>query len=546
MNPESLAGRTDAVTKLWELKRLADGRVAQDMPMVHFGLLLSDENYRDGILEKASISQDPALAQLALALMELGLTGPLRSRPNGFASHSGALAADGITLGGGGGAGGSSRSSASGTLPLWLVMGLILTAFALVGGLWFAQQADGPRSVAVSDSLTRDTVWSAGNTYVLKGMIFVDGGARLTIEPGVTVQGEPGSALIVTREGRIHARGRDDTPVVFTSAKPAGQRKAGDWGGLVLLGSAPVNREGRIEGVDETDSRGSFGGDEAGSSCGVLDYVRIEFAGFEISKDNELNGLTLGGCGSGTIVRNVQVHRGLDDGIEVFGGTVDLQHIVVTGPGDDAFDWDMGWTGRVQHLLIQMHPDTGDNAFEGDNDKTDMDARPRSAPQFYNVTLINDPASSRAHRAMTIRRGSGGQFHNIIATGFNAELIDIRDEATARLTRSGELNFSAILAHASGADGKTPFPQEEDDDGGFSEARYFADGRVEIVGSVGMAREAIDIERPYFATAAAAYRLQPARPPQDEFWDEGADYFGAIRPGGGRGWTHGWTSFPLN
>lgn len=133
-----------------------------------------------------------------------------------------------------------------------------------------------------------------------------------------------------------------------------------------MLGSAPVNRaDAQIEGVPHGDTRGAFGGSDAGSSCGIMEYTRIEFAGFEVYANNELNGLTLGGCGDGTIVRHVQVHRALDDGIEVFGGTVDLQNIVITGAGDDSLDWDMGWRGRVQFLAIQQHADTGDNAFEG-------------------------------------------------------------------------------------------------------------------------------------------------------------------------------------
>ena len=125
----------------------------------------------------------------------------------------------------------------------------------------------------------------------------------------------------MTRDASLHAAGTADVPIVFTSASrkaPAPRR----WGGLVMLGSAPVNQaDAHIEGVPANDTRGSFGGDDADGSCGVLEYARIEFAGFEVYANNELNGLTLGGCGSGTIVRHVQVHRSLDDGVEMFGGT---------------------------------------------------------------------------------------------------------------------------------------------------------------------------------------------------------------------------------
>ncbi|HAJ43650.1 MAG TPA: hypothetical protein DCM00_13520, partial [Alcanivorax sp.] len=196
------------------------------------------------------------------------------------------------------------------------------------------------------------------------------------------------SALVITRGASLHAAGNADMPIVFTSGQPQGTRAPGDWGGVVLLGSAPVNQaDAHIEGVPANDTRGSFGGDDADGSCGVLEYARIEFAGFEVYANNELNGLTMGGCGSGTIIRHVQVHRSLDDGVEMFGGTADLRHVLITGAGDDSLDWDWGWRGRVQFLIAQQHPNSGDNAFEADNNGNQHDAEPMSEPVMYNVTL---------------------------------------------------------------------------------------------------------------------------------------------------------------
>ncbi|HBL87913.1 MAG TPA: hypothetical protein DD399_14085, partial [Alcanivorax sp.] len=139
-----------------------------------------------------------------------------------------------------------------------------------------------------------------------------------------------------------------------------------------------------------------------------IEYARIEFAGFEVYANNELNGLTLGGCGSGTIVRHVQVHRSLDDGVEMFGGTADLRHVLITGAGDDSLDWDWGWRGRVQFLIDQQHPNSGDNAFEADNNGNQHDAEPMSEPVMYNVTLVSPRSHTRHHRAMTLREGTGG------------------------------------------------------------------------------------------------------------------------------------------
>lgn len=131
------------------------------------------------------------------------------------------------------------------------------------------------------EPIRSDTTWKAGKTYILTGRSFVENGATLTIEPGVTIQGRPGSALVVTRDGRLHARGTSSQPVVFTSAAPEGLRRAGDWGGLVLLGDASINRsQAPIEGIDPADSRGGFSGTDDADNCGVLDYVRIEFAGY--------------------------------------------------------------------------------------------------------------------------------------------------------------------------------------------------------------------------------------------------------------------------
>ena len=545
--PESTK-RAEAVTRLWELKRLSDKHTAQGMPFVHFSMLLSDQVYRDGILSKAERANDPALRSMAAELKSLKLQGRLRDAAptNGAARASAALSPDGISVGSGGGGGAGAKDNAKKTSMPWLAGGLLGLAL-IAGGAWLWSNSGGPKTITVEDNILDNTVWKSGNTYVLSRLTFVESNARLTIEPGVTIRGENGSALIVTRDASIHARGQVDKPIIFTSARPLGKRQAGDWGGLVLLGNAPVNRDAHIEGIQQSDSRGDFGGSDVSSSCGVLDFVRIEFAGFEISKDNELNGLTLGGCGDGTIVRNVQVHMGLDDGVEVFGGNVDLNNIVVTGADDDAFDWDMGWTGRVQNLIIQMHPDRGDNAFEGDSYKADMDAQPRSQPQFYNVTMISDPQGQKRHRAMTVRRGSGGTFHNVLIDGFTSELIDLRDEPVARLIGSSALSFASLIVA-----GTTPdqaFPEEtgpSDDDNGFVEGSYFDPNRLELVASTGLSEQARDIYEPRFSPARINYAVQPSPLPQDEFWDESATYFGAVRPGDRRDWSRGWTAFPAN
>ena len=411
---------------------------------------------------------------------------------------------------------------------------------------------DGPGTESVNADLVESTTWRAGRTYRLEGLVFVEGRARLVIEPGVTVLGGPSAALIVTRDASIQARGTAAKPIVFTSAKPEGTRTSGDWGGVVLLGNAPTNRgEATVEGIPASDARGAFGGKDERSNCGVLEYVRIEFAGYPIGANNELNGLTLGGCGRATLVRHVQVHRAYDDGIEIFGGTVDFKHVLVTQAGDDSVDWDMGWAGRGQFVIVQQHPQLGDNGFEGDNSSEEPEAEPISRPRIYNVTMVGTGGGDRTRHAMVIRNGSGGEFRNMLITGFAVESIDLRGELTAERVASGTLSFGGIALSSAGSDDVAYFIDESgaaDDDGGFDELRYFSERAPDVLldAPQPLGPEAWSLTEPDF-TPVAAYigaGSQSAPPIDEEFWDETASYYGAVRYGEGASWTHGWTAYP--
>ena len=544
--------RADAVTRLWDFKRLCDSRTAAGMPLIHFNMLLSDPDYREGMLSKAEESSEPELKRIAASIRAMQIHGPLRGQANGSAAMATPAAPNSIRLPASGGGGGADRvddGASFGWLGLLIGGGLLFVASLTAA--WLYWQQDGPRRIEVTGNITTDTAWKSGNTYTLQDLTFVESRARLTIEPGVTVRGAPGSALVVTRDATLHARGRADAPIVFTSAQALGKRRAGDWGGVVLLGNAPVNRDAHVEGIEANDSRGDFGGNDATSSCGVLDYVRVEFAGFEISKDNELNGLTLGGCGSGTIVRHVQVHRSLDDGVEMFGGTADLRHVLITGAGDDSLDWDWGWRGRVQFLIAQQHPNSGDNAFEADNNGNQHDAEPMSEPVMYNVTLVSPRSHTRHHRAMTLREGTGGHFHNLFMHGFSGEAVDIKDAVTVGNLDNGRLSFEALAINDIGGRGIRFFEDESgdaDDDGGLDEAAYFRDTVGARFGvDPQFSRDVSSTVNPDFAPGGTSgLRDGAVAPPQGEFWDESALYIGAIRPGAARDWTDGWTDFPLN
>ncbi|MPR34374.1 T9SS C-terminal target domain-containing protein [Salmonirosea aquatica] len=272
----------------------------------------------------------------------------------------------------------------------------------------------------ISGSITTNTTWTAGNQYILSGFVYVEDGATLTIEPGTIIKGEKSSkgSLIVKRGGKIIANGTVDKPIVFTSNQAKGQRAAGDWGGLVLLGKAPVNKaDARIEGENISE----FGGTDPADNSGSLKYVRIEFAGIAFETDKEINGLTFGGVGSGTTVDYVQVSYSGDDSYEWFGGTVNAKHLIAYRGLDDDFDTDNGYSGMVQYGLIIRDPAVADqagdsNAFESDNDATGTEAMPKTAAKFANVTATIAPGTldSKYNTALRLRRSSELKVYNSV------------------------------------------------------------------------------------------------------------------------------------
>lgn len=408
--------------------------------------------------------------------------------------------------------------------------------------------------VLVESDITEDTTWNGSNVYVLTDTIFVEPGVSLTVQAGTTVRGRRGSALVVRAGGRLFSRGTQPQPVVFTSDAPEGSRLPGDWGGVALLGEAPTNAEDPVlEGVEQRDRVG-YGGDDPESSCGVLEYTRIEFAGFPLQRDEELNGLTLAGCGRGTLVDHVQVHFGLDDGVELFGGTVDLRHVVVTRAQDDSIDWDQGWTGSAQFVAIAQDAE-GDNGIEASS-SGDEDASPRSAPEIWNITLLGS-GTDGSQRAITFKEGTGGKIFNGLVVGHPLEAIDIRDSSTVTQLQSGLLSVEHTMFFGVGPGGDRWFPTPEDeteqepddgrdDDEGFDEAAFFLEGDFDLVFGVNPnLTGAFNVSDPGWVpqgTTVLDAGTTPGRPLFDGF-DEQADYAGAFAPGRSP-WTEGWTAYP--
>ena len=228
----------------------------------------------------------------------------------------------------------------------------------------------------VTGLITEDTYWYADTAYEMAGKVVVEDGATLFIEAGTTIQARDGqgsvsTALIIAQGGKIEAVGTPQAPIVFTSIYDQGQLDESDqglWGGIVILGKAPISAYATpslIEGIPANVGYGEYGGTDATDNSGVLKYISIRHAGTLLGDGNELNGLTLGGVGSGTVIDNIEVVGNLDDGIEFFGGCVDASNLLVWAQGDDAFDIDQAYAGTISNFVNVEGADS-DHALEID------------------------------------------------------------------------------------------------------------------------------------------------------------------------------------
>jgi hypothetical protein len=295
------------------------------------------------------------------------------------------------------------------------------------------------QQITVTGDISADTKWYANARYFLSGSVYVKNNATLTIEPGTIIKGVSGTkgALIIERGSKIMAQGTSSQPIIFTSDKPAGQRAAGDWGGLVICGKATTNKHdsGVGVGLAEGGIGSYYGGTDDADNSGVLQYVRIEFPGIALTAtaNSEINGLTLYSVGSATTIDHIQVSYSGDDSYEWFGGTVYCKYLVAVRGLDDDFDTDNGFRGKVQFALgirdPQVADQSGSNGFESDNDADGTQTTPVTAPVFSNVTLFGPYASSTSNvntyykRAMHLRRSTQLSVYNSIFVGWPKGLL---------------------------------------------------------------------------------------------------------------------------
>ncbi len=328
-----------------------------------------------------------------------------------------------------------------------------------------------PNQITTNLTLTNDRVWT------LDGRTTVSNGAELTIEPGTIVkanagQGANASVLIIARGSTINANGTAANPIVFTSAadniqlgESAGsnldQNDRGLWGGLIVLGSAPGSFRGdvesvQIEGIPANDSNGLYGGSSPADNSGTLNYISIRHGGTNIGEGNEINGLTLGGVGTGTTISNIEVVANVDDGIEFFGGTVNASNLFVWAVGDDSIDIDQAYSGTITNAGIVLG-DISDHALEIDGPEGSMDG----AFTINDLTMFGNTTTPNGEYA-DYRSNAQGATNNVYATGFKASAdVELDNNAVTQNYIDGDLTFSNwVLNVADDATARSKFVEK--------------------------------------------------------------------------------------
>ena len=302
-----------------------------------------------------------------------------------------------------------------------------------------------PSSTTLTGNINQTITLTSDKTWTLKGYVYVTDGAKLIIQPGTTIISDISEkgALCIERGAQIIAEGTPSKPIIFTSGKNVGERSPGDWGGIILLGRASTNRtsEPTIEGGIGRP----YGGTNDLDNSGVLKYVRIEYAGIAALPNSEINALTLGGVGSGTIIENVQTIYANDDAFEFFGGTVNAKNLYAFATADDDFDFDFGYRGTISFGVAKRDPqfvDNGDagNGVECDNDGTGSSAQPFTHPKLLNMILVgpNNSSSLPNHNlGLRFRRGTQFTMKNSVVWGWMKGGLSLESNETTQFVKDG-------------------------------------------------------------------------------------------------------------
>lgn len=394
-----------------------------------------------------------------------------------------------------------------------------------------------PRACLLPSTITGTLSLTNAATYLINGKTSVGGGRNtqpgtLKIAPGTVIQGigQGIDYLVVQPGSRIEAEGTPTAPIVFTGPTDT----PGSWAGVVLAGNAVDNScTGATPCAFEADSSITFGGSNDNDSSGILRYVQIRYAGQVIRQDEELNALTLLAVGRGTVLDHIQVHAGKDDGFEMFGGSVNLKYVVGTAVEDDCLDFAEGYTGKIQYAYCKQTAtaSSDSNGVESDNKPNAFDLMPRTQPKVANVTLVG---AGSGNEGLRLRRGSGGNFYNIVATGFGQECLNFNDNATFNASGTAQSHTaSGVLTMSGSALGCTTNFEDSSSDPFLVSAWYRgqsgnSDGAAASLGLSGR-----------FPAQGSMLLGTGVAVPNDSFFDA-TSYKGAFG-GAATDWTLGWT-----
>ncbi|HET6604938.1 MAG TPA: hypothetical protein VFG21_12160 [Xanthomonadaceae bacterium] len=409
----------------------------------------------------------------------------------------------------------------------------------------FASAGSLPRSCVLSGNLLdQDVVLTNDTTWLLDGLVRVGGDnanqATVTIEPGTVLAGDGGTAdyLYVNPGSKIFANGRPWAPIVFTSINDGfvdnTEAAPGDVGGLVVSGNAPANAcpQAPFNCFSEFDQTQRFGGDDPHDSSGEISYFQVRYAGIRFFENAEVNAFTFQGVGDGTTVHHIQAYRGQDDGVEFFGGTVNVKHVVVTEGGDDGIDWDLGWSGKIQYALVADGDGFGeDHGIEAANNPDNDDALPRATPVLSNLTLLGTAGSGDGIR---LKEGSAGQIWNTVVGGYPASCINITNGPTytaagTPASPTGITAFNGVLIDCATnfkQDGDAPWNTQD-----FFNSAAFAGNQIAPLQLNG-----------YQPTAGSPARSGGLRVVGEDGFFDFTPYRGAFD--GRTDWTEGWTFRP--
>ncbi len=352
------------------------------------------------------------------------------------------------------------------------------TAIALAAA---ALSAVASAQVNVTTNITTSTTWTANNVYNLVGQIYVTNGATLTIEPGTVIANtaNAGGSLAVTRGSKIVAVGTADQPIIFTSTNDTatwvgGNPKTGtwrvaanEWGNLTIMGNAYISEDvigantptpnaanvADMEGLTTGPAFDRYGGGNDDDDSGSLSYVSLRYTGKVVGLGNELNGLSLGGIGRETDIDHIDIQNNVDDGVEIWGGTVNLKYVNIWDIGDDSFDVDQGWRGKAQFINIVQGYSTvggqgsgvGDNIFETDGAEQCW-YQPVTTASLYNVTAIGQPATGSGDHGMAFRDNARVQYRNAIFMDLGDRLVSFDN-----IDGDGGLGYGCVSSVATGS-----------------------------------------------------------------------------------------------